>query len=89
MWPIGAINKRKQVIEDAGITWTVIESLPVSEGIKKQNGNYPLHIENYKQRLRNVAACGLKVVMYNFMPILDWMRTDVSYTIKPMIKKNI
>ena len=80
IWQLDEINKRKQQVEDAGMCWTVIESLPVSEDIKKQSGIFLLHIENYKQSLRNVSACGLKVVTYNFMPIIDWMRTDVSYT---------
>ena len=81
IWELKDIEERKKIIEDAGMTWTVIESLPVSEDIKKQNGNFLLHIENYKTSLRNVAACGLKVVTYNFMPVLDWIRTDISYAL--------
>ena len=81
VWPVSEIRARAKKVRDAGMTWSVVESVPVHEDVKKHTGDWCRYVENYKKTLRNLATCGIRTVCYNFMPVLDWTRSNLAYAL--------
>ncbi|HGE8321470.1 mannonate dehydratase [Serratia marcescens] len=81
VWPIDEVRARQTLLAEKGLVWSVVESVPVHEEIKTHSGDWQRHIAHYQQTLRNLAVCGIDTVCYNFMPILDWTRTDLAYSL--------